>query len=50
VPEVRLRTVDSFTDKPFRSNPAVVVMLEQAPSDEWMAAVARETNLSDTGF
>jgi PhzF family phenazine biosynthesis protein len=25
-------------------------MLESAPSDEWMAAVARETNLSDTGF
>ena len=25
-------------------------MLDQAPSDDWMAAVARETNLSDTGF
>jgi PhzF family phenazine biosynthesis protein len=25
-------------------------MLDDAPSDEWMAAVARETNVSDTGF
>jgi PhzF family phenazine biosynthesis protein len=50
VAEVRLRTVDSFTDKPFSGNPAAVVMLDQTPSDDWMAAVARETNLSDTGF
>jgi PhzF family phenazine biosynthesis protein len=47
---VRLRTVDAFTDKPFTGNPAAVLVLEEAPSDEWMAAVARETNLSDTGF
>lgn len=47
---VRLRTVDSFTDKPFSGNPAAVLLLDEAPSDDWMAAVARETNLSDTGF
>lgn len=47
---MRLRTVDSFTDKPFSGNPAAVVTLDQTASDEWMAAVARETNLSDTGF
>ena len=47
---MRLRTVDSFTDRPFSGNPAAVVMLDEVPSDEWMAAVARETNLSDTGF
>lgn len=47
---MRLRTVDAFTDKPFTGNPAAVVMLDEAPSDDWMAAVARETNLSDTGF
>ena len=46
--EVRLRTVDSFTDKPFSGNPAAVVMLDEVRSNEWMAAVARETNLSDT--
>lgn len=47
---VRVRTVDAFTDRPFRGNPAAIVVVGSAPSDEWMAAVARETNLSDTGF
>ena len=47
---VRLRTVDAFTEKPFTGNPAAVLVLPEAPTDEWMAAVARETNLSDTGF
>jgi predicted PhzF superfamily epimerase YddE/YHI9 len=50
VAEVRLRTVNAFTDKPFTGNPAAVVVLDEAPPDEWMAAVARETNVSDTGF
>jgi len=47
---VRLRTVDAFTDRPFTGNPAAVVLLDQAPSDEWMAAVARETSVPDTAF
>src|SRR5436309_14195431 len=34
----------------FSGNPAAVVVLEHARPDAWMAAVARETNLSDTGF
>ena len=46
----RLRTVDAFADRPFTGNPAAVLVLDEMPSDEWMAAVARETNLSDTGF
>jgi PhzF family phenazine biosynthesis protein len=50
VTRVRLRTVDAFTDRPFSGNPAAVLVLDEAPADEWMAAVARETNLSDTGF
>jgi PhzF family phenazine biosynthesis protein len=45
-----LRTVDAFAERPFTGNPAAVLMLEATPPDEWMAAVARETNLSDTGF
>ena len=45
-----MRTVDAFTDRPFTGNPAAVLVLDGAPSNEWMAAVARETNLSDTGF
>ena len=48
--EVRLRTVDSFADGRFRGNPAGVVMLDEAPPDEWMATVAHEANLSDTAF
>src|SRR5438067_8021461 len=47
---VRLRTVDAFTDKPFTGNPAAVVLRDEAPSDEWMAAVARETSFPDTAF
>jgi predicted PhzF superfamily epimerase YddE/YHI9 len=50
VSEVRLRTVDAFTQTPFTGNPAAIVMLDDAPPDDWMAEVARETNLSDTGF
>ena len=47
---MRLRTVDAFTDRPFTGNPAAVVLLDEAPPDEWMAAVAREANVPDTGF
>ena len=42
--------MDSFTDRAFAGNPAAVLLLDEEPPDEWMAAVARETNLSDTGF
>ena len=42
---VRLRTVDAFTDVPFTGNPAAVVFVDEAPSDEWMAALARETGV-----
>ena len=45
-----MRTVDSFTDQPFTGNPAAVLVLDEAPSDEWMAAVARETNVPETAF
>jgi PhzF family phenazine biosynthesis protein len=45
-----LRTVDAFADRPFMGNPAAILMLDETPPDDWMAAVARETNLSDTGF
>jgi len=47
---VRLRTVDAFTDRPFTGNPAAVLVLDDAPSDEWMSAVTRETGVPDTGF
>ena len=47
---VRLRSVDAFTEKPFSGNPAAVVVLDESPRDEWMAALAREMNLSETAF
>lgn len=45
-----MRTVDAFAERPFTGNPAAILVLDEAPPDDWMAAVARETNLSDTGF
>jgi PhzF family phenazine biosynthesis protein len=47
---MRLRTVDAFAEGPFTGSPAAVLVLDETPPDEWMAAVARETNLPDTGF
>jgi PhzF family phenazine biosynthesis protein len=47
---MRLRTVDAFTDRPFTGNPAAVVVLSEAAPDDWMAALARELNLSETAF
>ena len=42
--------VDSFTDTPFRGNPAGVCVLVAPTTDEWMQAVAAELNLSETAF
>ena len=42
--------VDAFTDQLFRGNPAGVCLLDTPQPDEWMAAVAREMNLSETAF
>jgi hypothetical protein len=33
--ELRLRTVDAFTDQPFTGNPAAVVVLDEAPPNDW---------------
>jgi PhzF family phenazine biosynthesis protein len=42
--------VDSFTDTPFRGNPAGVCLLPGAQQERWMQDVARELNLSETAF
>jgi PhzF family phenazine biosynthesis protein len=47
---VPIYQVDSFTREPFRGNPAGVTIYEQARPDAWMAALAREMNLSETAF
>jgi len=45
VTRVRLRTVDAFAERPFTGNPAAILMLDETPPDDWMAAVARDEPL-----
>lgn len=42
--------VDAFTARRFRGNPAAVCFLNDGPEPEWMQALAREMNLSETAF
>lgn len=42
--------VDAFAMERFRGNPAAVCILDGPADDAWMAAVAREMNLSETAF
>jgi PhzF family phenazine biosynthesis protein len=48
----RIRTfiVDSFTDTPFKGNPAGVCLVDSRLSDERMLHIAQELNLSETAF
>ena len=47
---MRIVQIDSFTTEPFQGNPAAVCMLPGPAGEEWMQAVAREMNLSETAF
>ena len=42
--------VDSFTQTPFRGNPAAVFVLDTPMSESLMREIAREMNLSETAF
>ncbi|MGH9956349.1 MAG: PhzF family phenazine biosynthesis protein [Pyrinomonadaceae bacterium] len=42
--------VDSFTDTPFKGNPAGVCMVESPLGDQRMLDIAQELNLSETAF
>jgi PhzF family phenazine biosynthesis protein len=42
--------VDSFTDRPFKGNPAGVCIISSHLSDEVMLQIAQELNLSETAF
>ena len=42
--------VDSFTDKPFKGNPAGVCVLSQALTNKQMQSIAKELGLSETAF
>lgn len=43
-------TVDAFTDKVFKGNPASVCLLEYWLNDELLLNIAKENNLSETAF
>ncbi|MFJ5723633.1 PhzF family phenazine biosynthesis protein [Streptomyces sp. NPDC093149] len=49
---MRIRIVDTFTDRPFTGNPAGVLLLESGafPDDARLQRVAMELNLSETAF
>src|ERR1051325_11174317 len=47
---LRTFVVDSFTDKPFKGNPAGVCIVNAQLSDERMLHIAQELNLSETAF
>ena len=42
--------VDAFTDKPFKGNPAGVMVVTEEISSDWMHNIALEMNLSETAF
>lgn len=47
---IKIFQVDSFTEVPFRGNPAAVCVLTGPVKDAWMKDVAQEMNLSETAF
>ncbi|HSH83450.1 MAG TPA: PhzF family phenazine biosynthesis protein [Herpetosiphonaceae bacterium] len=47
---LRITQIDAFTDTPFAGNPAAVCLLPRPYSAQWMQALAREMNLSETAF
>lgn len=47
---IKTYIVDSFTDKPFKGNPAGVCLLERDLEEETMFSIAKELGLSETAF
>ncbi|MEE9554035.1 MAG: PhzF family phenazine biosynthesis protein [candidate division Zixibacteria bacterium] len=48
--KIKIFQVDSFTDVPFKGNPAGVCILEKPLSDELMQSIAAEMNVAETAF
>ena len=46
----RIVQVDAFTDRAYQGNPAAVCVLPRPAEEDWMQALAREMNLSETAF
>jgi len=47
---MKIYYIDSFTDQPFRGNPAAVVLLDKELSDNLMQKIAQEIGFSETAF
>lgn len=47
---IKTYTVDSFTDQPFKGNPAGVCLPEEKLSEELMLTIAKELGLSETAY
>lgn len=47
---VALFGVDAFTDRPFGGNPAMVCLLPEPASEQWMRRAAAELNQPTTAF
>ena len=45
-----MHQIDAFTSRAFGGNPAAVVFVPEFPTDEVLAAIAAENNLSETAF
>lgn len=50
VKNVRIYQVDTFTEEPFKGNPAAVCILTESKEDNWMYNVAEEMSLPETAF
>ena len=47
---IKTYIVDSFTDKPFKGNPAGVCIVENDLDNDQMLLIAKELGLSETTF
>ena len=48
--QIETYIVDSFTDKPFKGNPAGVCLLQEELNENQMLSIAQELGLSETAF
>ncbi len=47
---MKIYQVDTFTEEPFKGNPAAVCILNEPKEDKWMYNVAEEMSLPETAF
>ncbi len=47
---MELTIINTFTDQPFKGNPAAVCLLTGESDSEWMQRIAKEINMPVTAF